>query len=57
MQTFGERAHVRLVDAPADPVAWLSAQLRDAGVDVTVVRQMPPSLEDVFVTRLGDPQS
>jgi ABC-2 type transport system ATP-binding protein len=57
VQTFGERAHVRLAEEQADPVAWLSAQLRDAGIAVTMVREVPPSLEDVFVAKLGDPQS
>jgi ABC-2 type transport system ATP-binding protein len=56
VQTFGDRAHVRLVDAPADAASTLAGRLRGAGIDVTAVRQVPPSLEDVFVTRLGETQ-
>lgn len=57
VQTFGERAHVQLTHASGDAVARLGAHLRDAGIDVTTVREVPPSLEDVFVTRLGELQS
>jgi ABC-2 type transport system ATP-binding protein len=56
VQTFGERAHVRLAGESPDAVAWLSAQLLDAGVAASMVREVRPSLEDVFVTKLGDPQ-
>lgn len=56
VQTFGERAHVRLVAPAADAAEQLAAELRQAGVPVTSVRQVPPSLEDVFVTRLGELQ-
>ena len=56
VQTFGERAHVRLVAPVADAAEQLAAELRQAGVPVTSVRQVPPSLEDVFVTRLGELQ-
>ncbi len=54
VQTFGERAHVRLVDVPSDAPDRLAQHLRRSGVEVTTVRQVPPSLEDVFVTKLGD---
>lgn len=57
VQTFGERAHVQLAQASGDAVVQLGAHLRNAGIDVTSVRQVPPSLEDVFVTRLGELQS
>ena len=57
VQTFGERAHVRLSDQAADGADLLAKELRVAGVEVTAVRQVPPSLEDVFVTRLGETQS
>jgi ABC-2 type transport system ATP-binding protein len=57
VQTFGERAHVRLADAGADSPDVLTRGLRDSGIEVTAVRQVPPSLEDVFVTRLGETQS
>jgi ABC-2 type transport system ATP-binding protein len=57
VQTFGERAHVRLKSAGPDAADGLARQLRDAGVEVSTVRQVPPSLEDVFVTRLGETPS
>ena len=56
VQTFGERAHVRLNEGGADAAA-LARHLHDAGVGVIAVRQVAPSLEDVFVTRLGETQS
>jgi ABC-2 type transport system ATP-binding protein len=56
VQTFGERAHVRLNDGGGDAAA-LERHLHDAGVDVTTIRQVAPSLEDVFVARLGETQS
>lgn len=56
VQTFGERAHVRLLDAQSDAALRLTEHLRGGGLDVTSVRQVPPSLEDVFVTRLGEIQ-
>ena len=57
VQTFGERAHVRLIDAPTDAAAQLTRHLTDAGVAVTLVRQVSASLEDVFVSRLGETPS
>jgi ABC-2 type transport system ATP-binding protein len=58
VQTFGERAHVRLTEAAESTDAVQLAQhLRDAGIDVTAVRRVAPSLEDVFVTRLGETHS
>jgi ABC-2 type transport system ATP-binding protein len=58
VQTFGERAHVRLTEAAGGVDATRLAQLlRDAGLEVTAVRQVAPSLEDVFVARLGETHS
>ena len=57
VQTFGERAHVRVIDAPTDAAAQLTRHLTDAGVHVTLVRQVSASLEDVFVSRLGETPS
>jgi ABC-2 type transport system ATP-binding protein len=57
LQLFGERAHVRLrPDAPADG-AVLESALRAGGVHVTSLRPVRASLEDVFVTRLGETHS
>ena len=54
VQMFGERAHVRLARAGGDGASWLTIGLRAAGLEIASVRQVPPSLEDVFVTRLGE---
>jgi ABC-2 type transport system ATP-binding protein len=51
LEVFGDRLHA-LVTAP-DAAAALPAALRDAGVRVVALRRVPPSLEDVFVSRLG----
>jgi ABC-2 type transport system ATP-binding protein len=57
VQLFGERAHVSL--AASEPAAeqLLAARLRAAGVEVTSIRPVAPSLEDVFITRLAEVQS
>ncbi len=57
VQTFGERAHVRLAGSPSDAASRLSAELTASGVGVTTVRQVPASLEDVFVSRLGETEA
>ncbi len=57
VQTFGERAHVRVEDPSALDADAVLAHLRRAGVDATTVRQVGASLEDVFVARIGDPHS
>jgi ABC-2 type transport system ATP-binding protein len=57
VQLFGERAHARLAEPSPDAAALLAQHLRGSGVEVTMVRQVPPSLEDVFITRLGDSPS
>src|SRR5947208_10150812 len=63
VQMFGERAHVRLdagsagVASTATPDATseqLTSRLRAAGLDVTSVRLIPTSLEDVFIARLSE---
>ena len=54
VQLFGERVHVRLdVDGAAAGVDRLTAWLAQAGVESPSIRQVPSSLEDVFVTRIG----
>jgi len=54
VQMFGERAHVRMKGDADSDVVRLEAALRAAGVDTTSVRPLMPSLEDVFVARLGE---
>lgn len=54
VQTFGERAHVRVADTATLDTQRIEQHLRDAGVPPTTVRQVPPSLEDVFVARIGE---
>jgi ABC-2 type transport system ATP-binding protein len=51
LEVFGDRLHV-LVPSPADAAA-LEGALERAGVPVGGIRPVPPSLEDVFVSRLG----
>jgi ABC-2 type transport system ATP-binding protein len=53
VQLFGERAHVRM-KTDAGSAARLEAALRAGGVETTSVRPLTPSLEDVFVARLGE---
>jgi len=54
VQLFGERAHIRLAEARPDAEPAIAAFMRNAGVEVSSIRQVSASLEDVFVTRLGD---
>ncbi len=49
VQLFGDRLHVKVTSA-ADGQA-LAAQLDQAGLGPAAVRDVPPSLEDVFVER------
>jgi ABC-2 type transport system ATP-binding protein len=47
VQLFGDRLHVHVArEAEADP---LTRQLRSAGLEVTSLRTITPSLEDVFI--------
>jgi ABC-2 type transport system ATP-binding protein len=50
VQLFGDRLHVQLASAGEYP--GVGRALADAGVTVTGWRVIPPSLEDVFITRL-----
>lgn len=54
VQAFGERVHVRLDPAARAGADDLRAALQKGGVEVTSIREVTPSLEDVFVTMLGD---
>ncbi len=53
-QVFGDRLHVQLADQAADAVARLRAALAPHGIAGGDVRPVPPSLEDVFIARLGE---
>ena len=48
---FGDRLHLRVQD-PAGPLARLPEVLRDAGVDVSRLRAIPPPWEAVFIALL-----
>jgi ABC-2 type transport system ATP-binding protein len=53
VQTFGERLHARVErQHGVETVTRLGAALRQAGVDVTSLRVLPASLEDVFIDRV-----
>jgi hypothetical protein len=54
---FGERAHVRFETAGPDIAAQIERVLDEAGLTVSDVRQIEPSLEDVFIARLGEAAS
>ncbi len=53
VESFGERVHVRMADAPEPAVRQVGAGLARAGIDTSGVRPVSASLEDVFVTMLG----
>jgi ABC-2 type transport system ATP-binding protein len=55
VQTFGERAHVRFTaGSDRDAAARLARHLAQAGLEIRSVREVPPSLEDVFIARLQE---
>ncbi|MSS72607.1 MAG: ABC transporter ATP-binding protein [Candidatus Latescibacteria bacterium] len=51
VQAFGDRLNV-VVQDPERAIPAIQAQLRDAGIDVTGLRVVPPSLENVFISLL-----
>jgi ABC-2 type transport system ATP-binding protein len=54
IQSFGERIHVRLADARGGAAAErVARQLAGRQIDVTSVREVPASLEDVFINRVA----
>jgi ABC-2 type transport system ATP-binding protein len=57
VQMFGERVHVRLRSDVREPVATVTSRLASGGVEVSSVRQVPPSLEDVYIARLEEARS
>jgi ABC-2 type transport system ATP-binding protein len=55
VQTFGERTHVRFAGrAGAEVKARLASSIGAAGVAIRTLREVPPSLEDVFIARLQE---
>ena len=55
-QSFGDRAHVTFERVPESGAAGeLRAQLERDGIQVTSVRPIGASLEDVFIAVLGEP--
>jgi len=54
VERYGERIHVRI--GPGQPAgeAALGQALKAAGVEASVVRLVPASLEDVFISRLAE---
>ncbi len=55
VQAFGERLHVRVVQAAAlapDPAASIRETLQAANVNVVASRAVVPSLEDVFINQV-----
>jgi ABC-2 type transport system ATP-binding protein len=53
-QVFGERVHVRLHDTGEDAVQRFIGALQGTALERAPVRPVPPSLEDVFIARLGE---
>ncbi len=56
VQVFGERLHVRLgAGEDYDAIATIRRALTDRNLEVASVRDIPASLEDVFIERVGGP--
>jgi ABC-2 type transport system ATP-binding protein len=55
VQQFGARMHVRIAANEGESgIARIRDALRTRGVDVESVRSVPASLEDVFISRVGE---
>lgn len=55
VQAFGDRLHLRVAPGKAEAVsALLPAQLAPTGVQLTSLRPLPPTLEDVFIALSHD---
>jgi ABC-2 type transport system ATP-binding protein len=53
IRSFGERLHVRLVEAAGERAPEeIEQSLRRRGVTIRSMRRVPPSLEDVFIDRV-----
>jgi ABC-2 type transport system ATP-binding protein len=52
VETFGERLHVVAVGDPQRVRDDLARGLQEAGLTVTAIRAIPPSLEDAFIARI-----
>ncbi len=54
VQNFGERVHVRWADGGGETAArQVERCLRERQIEVTGVREIPASLEDVFISRVA----
>ena len=54
VQTFGERAHVRVAEgAQAQGIAAVTGALESRGIRVLTARPMPATLEDVFIALIS----
>lgn len=57
VELFGERAHVRIAGDDPNADVRLRDALRSVDVEVESIRRVAPSLEDVFIARLGEARS
>jgi ABC-2 type transport system ATP-binding protein len=55
LEVFGDRLHLLVPSADVRPE--IEAALAAAGAPASSIRRIPPSLEDVFVSRLGVPHA
>jgi ABC-2 type transport system ATP-binding protein len=54
IQAFGERVHVRCTLSQGDAAAQkIERLLRERNIEVTSVREIPATLEDVFINRVA----
>jgi ABC-2 type transport system ATP-binding protein len=54
IQAFGERVHVRCTRAEGDAAARkIEGLLRERNIEITSVREIPSTLEDVFINRVA----
>lgn len=54
IQAFGERVHVRCTRAEGDAAARkIEGLLRERNIEITSVREIPATLEDVFINRVA----